>query len=517
MIPFSDWLAVYEPLYGPLADRRLYEIHEGLGESPAAQDYERSVPSPVRRALGEFYTPDWLVKFVLERAGYAGEPMLDPACGAGAFLKQATGSATGWDIHPIAVQMARAEAPGALIEVRDALLSGEGEFGLIAGNPPWVNWRRLGASYRSRIAPLWERYGLFEQRGIKARLGGAMDDLSSLMTYVCADRHLAVGGRLAFILPAALFQSAGGGAGFRRFVLPGGLHLRVVRVDEVEGVDAFAGATTRAAVAVFEKSRTATLYPVLYTRGGVECRAEPVSVDPAAPWAVSAPGDESLDDLRGTSSYVARVGAHTGGAAGVYWVDVLDDRGETLVIRNRFDAGKIRYPQVTAGVERELVHPLVRGRDLRSGSAVASAHIILPHGSDGKPYEESEMRERFPLAFDYFKHFRTQMFQRAHYLRHFAAQRKPYWSMYNVGPYTFARHRVAWREQSSTFQCAVLREGDIADAKLATVTVESAAEASYLAAFLNSERVRAFVEAYVLRTQISTHVMKYLKVPPFIP
>ena len=45
------------------------------------------------------------------------------------------------------------------------------------------------------------------------------------------------------------------------------------------------------------------------------------------------------------------------------------------------------------------------------------------------------------------------------------------------------------------------------------MAVDSDAEAQYLAGFLNSDRVRYFIESYVLRTQISTHVMKYLKVP----
>ena len=519
MISFPEWREVYEPIYGALADEALYAAHSALADCPHPERYRELIPQPARKSLGEFYTPAWLVERVYERAGYRGGTVLDPACGCGAFLLPRGADGVGWEINPLSAGMAREACPEARVLVRDAFTGGEEErFAFIAGNPPWVNWRHLGAAYRDRIAPLWKQYRLFTQRGIKARLGGAMDDISSLMTYVCADRYLLDGGRLAFILPAPLFQSAGGGADFRRFELPQGRFLRVVSVEEIEGANAFEGAMTRPAIAVFEKSRTATVYPVPYMRRGEQCEARPVTNDATSPWSVvplARTGE--FDDLRGESPYVARVGAHTGGAAGVFWVDVIDDRGATLLIRNRADAGKNRFEQVTVEVERELVHPLVRGRDLRGGEALPSAHIILPHSRDGRPIEEPRMRAEYPMAFDYFERFRDFMLARPHYRQHFQKTGKPYWSMYNVGPYTFAEHRVAWPEQTSKFTAARLAPGHIADAKLATVAVGSEAEAQHVERFLNSERVRAFIDSYAVRTQISTHVMRYVRVPPFTP
>jgi len=517
VISFPEWLAVYEPIYGALADHALYAAHTALDIAPDPVRYREAVPQAARKALGEYYTPEWLVARVYDRAGYRGEPVLDPTCGSGAFLAPAGSGATGWDINPLAVRMARAACPKARVDVQDAFTAPPAEAGLIIGNPPWVNWRRLGAGYRHRIAPLWKHYGLFTHTGIKARLGGAMDDLCALVTYLCADRHLVDGGRLAFLLPAPLFQSAGGGAGFRRFELPGGRFLRVVSVEDVDGAEAFQGATTRPAIAVFEKSRTATLYPVPYIRGGKDLQARPIGADAASPWSVGPASRESFDDLRGESSYVARVGAHTGGAAGVFWIDVLEDRGPSLLIRNRAAAGKNPYPEVTALVERDLVHPLVRGRDLKEGVAIASGHILLPHASGGKPIPGDRMSVVYPLTYAYFETFRAALLQRAHYHRHFKPLGLPYWSMYNVGPYTFAPHRVAWREQASSFGCGLLKPGDIADAKLVTLAAGSAAEAEHVASFLNSERVRALIDSYVVRTQVSTHVTRYVRIPPFTP
>lgn len=517
MQPYADWRAVYEPLYGEAADASLYETHRMLGASPSAADYAAAVGPGVRRLLGEYYTPDWLVEQTLARAEYGGERMLDPSCGAGAFLAACGEKASGWDIHPIAVRMARERCPLARVEERDAFANSidAQSFDFMAGNPPWVNWRRLGPGYRARVEPLWRHYGLFAEKGIRSRLGGAMNDLSALMTFVCADRWLAPDGRLAFLLPLNLFQSAGGGAGFRRFALPGGHFLRVVRIEEVGEPRPFEGATTRTAIAVFEKSRVETVFPVAYVRDGKQCEARPIGQEKWSPWMVTESG-ESFDDLRGASPYRARVGAHTGGAAGVYWVDVIEDDGSTLLIRNRAGAGRNAYTEMTARVERKFVRPLVRGRDLQDGAAQPSGWVIIPHDpSTGKPVTESTMQVDYPLTYAWFERFREPMRQRPHYRQHFEKGGLPYWSMYNVGPYTFAEHRVAWREQSSKFQCALLPPGVIADAKLATVAVSSAGEARHLAAFLSQDRVGRFIESYVLKTQISTHVMKYVRVPEF--
>ncbi len=54
--------------------------------------YEMIVPRKLRHDLGEFYTPDWLAGYLIDRSGYAGDPntrFLDPACGSGTFLVEA--------------------------------------------------------------------------------------------------------------------------------------------------------------------------------------------------------------------------------------------------------------------------------------------------------------------------------------------------------------------------------------------------------------------------------------------
>ncbi len=97
--------------------------------------YQTYFDRDVRKALGEFYTPEEVVDFILDQIGYSGEhPMevaasrfLDPACGSGTFLVHAlrryleshknkvlatrklftTFPIVGFDIHPFACLMSQ--------------------------------------------------------------------------------------------------------------------------------------------------------------------------------------------------------------------------------------------------------------------------------------------------------------------------------------------------------------------------------------------------------------------------
>ncbi|MFP3172534.1 MAG: N-6 DNA methylase [Acidilobus sp.] len=85
--------------------------------------YEFLVEPPVRRQLGEYYTPIWLVEMMLSEFDLPGKVVLDPFCGSGTFLikafhekvkrgedpEKALAEVVGFDINPLAIAVARAE------------------------------------------------------------------------------------------------------------------------------------------------------------------------------------------------------------------------------------------------------------------------------------------------------------------------------------------------------------------------------------------------------------------------
>jgi type I restriction-modification system DNA methylase subunit len=58
--------------------------------------YEKYLPKEERKALGEFYTPDEVIDYILDAIGYTpskaieAKDLIDPACGSGGFLVRAT-------------------------------------------------------------------------------------------------------------------------------------------------------------------------------------------------------------------------------------------------------------------------------------------------------------------------------------------------------------------------------------------------------------------------------------------
>jgi hypothetical protein len=79
--------------------------------------YEDIVPRELRHTLGEYYTPNWLAGYLIDRTGYAGKKgtrFLDPASGSGTFLVQAINRAVGGN---------RAKTPAAMKELGEHILA----------------------------------------------------------------------------------------------------------------------------------------------------------------------------------------------------------------------------------------------------------------------------------------------------------------------------------------------------------------------------------------------------------
>ena len=435
------------------------------------------------------------------------------------------------------------------------LFQSQRPFDIVVGNPPWVNWESLPPDYRRRTQELWKKYGLFTLSGTRARLGGGKKDISMIMAYVAMDRYLRDGGILAFIITQTVFKTRGAGEGFRRFNLAPDTNLlghegvpakpvEVLRVHDLVSVQPFAGAANRTAVMVVQKGRP-TSYPVPYVvwrrkeRARIdelmalrdvrplledtELAAEPLS-RPTDPW-LTAPA-ETLTALRkaiGASPYRAWAGSFTGGINGIYWVEVVEELPDgKLLIRNLHDVGRTEaVPVLTRPVEPDLVYPLLRGRDVRPWVAAPSAHIILAQNPETRVgWPESEMRVRWPKTYAYLKEFEPLLRQRPAYKKYFKPD-APFYTMFNIGPYTVAPYKVVWPEVSGTMRAAVSgpvedrilgRKPSLPDHTLILVAAATEQEAHYVAGVMNSSLTRLFVESYVA-LHPSPHVLEHFCLP----
>jgi len=424
-----------------------------------------------------------------------------------------------------------------------------GQFDFVVGNPPWVNWQSLSPEYREATKRLWVDYGLFSLKGHAARLGGGKKDLSMLFTYAAMDRYLKKRGKLGFVITQTVFKTKGAGDGFRRFRLgQDGEHLRVLHVDDMSRLQPFEGATNRTSVMICQRGLK-TRYPVAYTlwkKGTGRVRvsidkplvevlaetsrsnlwAQPVDAGSStSPWMTARkPALRALQKVIGPADYQARAGSCTW-ANGIYWVNVLGKRPDGLLLmHNLADVGRREIASVQSAVEPDLVYPLLRGREVQRWHARPSAHILLVQDpATRKGYEEPYMRLEYPHLYSYLKRFEDVLRSRSGLKRYFDPAKDPFYSMYNVAPYTFAPHKVVWREVAHGINAAVVSSHEmnyldekviIPDHTLILVACESVNEAHFVCATLNSAPSRLVVQAYVA-LHPSPHVLQYIAVPHF--
>ena len=159
--------------------------------------------------------------------------------------------------------------------------------------------------------------------------------------------------------------------------------------------------------------------------------------------------------LVGPADYTAHLGANSGGANAVYWLELQGRGSHGVRVRNLVGKAKRRVEPVEAELEPGLLYPLVRWIDVNRWSARPSAHLLLAQDPETRAgLDEACFRRDYPRSFDYLERFRPLLAARAAYRRY--QQRQPFYSMYNVGPYTLSAAKVIWRRMDRRIRAAVV-------------------------------------------------------------
>jgi hypothetical protein len=425
-------------------------------------------------------------------------------------------------------------------------------FDYVVGNPPWINWESLPQGYRKVTDDLWQHYDLVatkDKDSEQFELGKQKRDISTLMTYVVADRYLKNGGQLAFVITQSVWKTSASAA-FRRFRLDGSNLLQVLHVDDLSRLQVFEGASTRTSVFVLRKGPP-TRYPVPYTYWKKTTRGQRLDYDSTLEEILAQtkrlhffatpvdPNDSTsawltarrralgaLRKVLGPSEYQARAGVCTW-ANSVYWLDILTRRPDgLLVVRNVTEGAKREAETITTDLEPDLVYPLLRGRDVQRWQAQPSLHILLPHtlATLWQAISEKEMQQLLPKTWAYLSRFRDVLLQRSGYrllrLGH------PFYILGNVNESTFAPWKVAWTRVGNDIQAACVGsvsvfgvEKPIIPLETATmVAFDSREEAHYFCGYVNSSLFRLSVKSYSVHGTggfASPHILTNIRVPTF--
>ncbi|MDP9354164.1 MAG: hypothetical protein M3R02_02585 [Chloroflexota bacterium] len=260
-----------------------------------------------------------------------------------------------------------------------------------------------------------------------------------------------------------------------------------------------------------------------------EQEATPVSSE-GSPWAILPKGRFSIVSklTQGKRGVQGRKGA-TVDLNGLYFVQVLDANCQMnrVLIETRPEAGRTDLgPRRRFWIEPDLLYPLIKGASDFSSCYFEPRQplfVIVPNrGITMDAYRAAiEQMDRLPKTREYLSTFDALLRNRSTYKLRMKGG--PFYSIYNVGSYTFAPFKLIWAEQSGTFEAAVASSADVPcvgsrpyvpDHKIFFVEFDAAEPAYYLCGLLNSPSVRELVESHNISIQVG-NIFKHMSLPTF--
>jgi hypothetical protein len=367
-------------------------------------------------------------------------------------------------------------------------------------------------------------------------------DLAALFVYVCLDSYLSDRGKLGFVITQSVYKNVTAGKKFRRCLLPGNISFRVLAIDDMVALDPFEDASNRTTTMIFQKNLKPLSeipyciwkklqpgpfwsldYKDVLSRSqrtmGHACPENPK--DTSSPW-VTPSGDvvdHALAKLRQPSAYKAREGTNTRGANAVFWVKILEKARDGSLVENAIGRAKNIPKGIKARtIENDFLFPLLRGSDvLGKWHTHTELGIIVPQNPQ-KPIEgfpESEMKRDYPKTYAYLNAFKNILSSRK-------PASDPFYTLYDVGPYTFAAWKVVWLRPAKRLAAAVVgvqsKKPIIPQETITLVAFENESEAHYVCALVNSSigNLKAIQSGHAgTKSFGSPEVLERLSIPKF--
>jgi N-6 DNA Methylase. len=443
-----------------------------------------------------------------------------------------------------------------------------GQVELVVGNPPWVSWKNLPATWKARSEPIWREWGLWATR--RGGRGVPLSDIATLLLARCLSTY-APNGLVALLLPKSVQLADPGGNAFRRSRLRPApedqldrtttvsLPYRVLAIDDFVAINPFAPDAANQTIALYARAQVQPRFPVPIRiwgrRAGARFRPgfswlrveqalqgqdrQVAPVDPndyETPWGLVPRGRSlPLAAPNRANRYSFGRGYETRGLDGLFEFFALTPaRGEPPVFRVRNDPEAGRN---TAGetpregvVESSLFWPLVKGEDVtRWAVAPTERYVLVAYDTSHRPpvpITATRCSTQFPRLFRFLQPWTTRYLERSMYQRELSTNfpwelSGPIEHLATTGALVFIRYlasdgRPAAAVRVPTYDAMLNRESlPYPNNKSNIYYASSEDEAHFLAAFVNSRPAQAALSRFAVSTGVTPGALARLPIPTF--
>lgn len=444
---------------------------------------------------------------------------------------------------------------------------------IVVGNPPWVSWKHLPPYWKTRSERLWQRWGLWATR--RSEGGVPLSDISVLLLARSVVDYCKTSGVVALLMPQVILIGTAGTDRVRRCNFSGTWSdagsapsetFQPLYIDDFSQLQPFSPDAANKPIALYVRAGCSPSWPLTQStwsrvarrrrqrRGAVEGWADVVHGlrehldlvaplehgDVTSPWVIQQNGASAGNfRLRGSGaarSYSWGEGGNTRGGDGLLFVKVITPRavhGRVRIESCRRAGRKFQdVPAASGEVEVEFLWPLLRGREVRRyWVEPPDLHVILPHDPAdlSRPLTKEELIREAPHLFDFLSPLTPYLMQRSPYHGVAFTLDCP-WPV--QGPWTHLRrdsHLVVCQYMSPDKRPPAAAVSPLNDSRtgLATVrypnnkanvlVVDSAEEAHYVAAWVNSSLCQDALASFVSSTAIPPTALNRLPIPQFEP
>jgi predicted RNA methylase len=398
-----------------------------------------------KKLLGQVYTPHHIVKKILDNVDYQGfnilgKTIIDPACGDGQFLievvrriiqvspkldlKKNLACVYGWDVDAQAIEKCKENlnqlldnqritidwniqkfdwqiAPQNAIRKikRDLFYNPDPqEFDFVVGNPPYIRIQHLELADRKYI----QQYYDFCKSG--------STDMYIAFFELCLDL-LRKTGICGLITPNTFLYTETAKA-MRNYFAPNYKVKQITLLKQITNygtIQLFDNATTYSAITIFSKqSNESFIYEQVVDNQSIKLRhirAGEIAGKPI--WQLSTQENIHLKGKRLGEICSIHVGITT-----------LADKAFIFSKKDKYLNISILFSKLTQKeekIESALLKPIIKGSTFKKGDSIKE-YVLFPYQKDknGK-YQiipEKELKEKYPLAYQYLKSIKTELDKR---------------------------------------------------------------------------------------------------------